>query len=132
VQKLIYTLVAAISLCVAATARGALLFDFNSGPQYTSLPLDLTVGGVTAHLSATGGGFSIQNTAQVIGMLPAGFTGLGMTPNSVFGADLAVGFPQTTLSDFSIMFAPQELACDSSATMSVTAYRNGVLVGTHP
>ena len=107
-----------------------MLFDFNSGPQYASLPLDLTVGGITADFSATGQGFSIQDTAQVIGVLPIGFSGLGLVPNSIYQADLLVSFPQETLTDFSIMVAPQELNTDSTATLRVTAYMNGVFVGT--
>src|ERR1019366_7940765 len=35
-----------------------------------------------------------------------------------------------TLTDFSILYAPEEYACDSSATMRVTAYLYGTLVGT--
>ena len=107
------------------------LFDFNSGPQFTSVPLDLTVNGITAHFSATGQGFSIQNTAQVIGVLPTGFSGLGLNPNSVFPADLLVSFPNEVATDFSIMVAPQELATDTTATLRVTAYMNNVFVGTN-
>ncbi len=44
-------------------------------------------------------------------------------------ADLIVDF-STPLTDFSILYAPEEYACDSSATMRVTAYLNGALVGT--
>lgn len=124
------TVLAVVILCVPVSGS-TVLFDFNSGPQFTSLPLDLTVGGVTAHLSATGSGFSIQNTAQVIGMLPLGFTGLGLTPNSVFGADLLVSFPGEVVTDFSIMVAPQELNTDSTATMRVSAFMNGLPVGTN-
>ena len=75
---------AVLVVCAPAIGRAApVLFDFNNAPQFAPLPLDLTVGGVTAHFSATGQGFSIQNTAQVIGLLPAGFSGLGINPNSV-------------------------------------------------
>jgi hypothetical protein len=42
-----------------------------------------------------------------------------------------VEFPQTLITDFSILVAPQELATDSTATMRVTAYRSGTLVGTN-
>ena len=56
-------------------AGGTVLFDFNSGPQFTSVPLDLTLDGSTAHFPTTDQGFSIQNTAQVIGMLLLGFSG---------------------------------------------------------
>ena len=122
--------VAVMALCTPAQA-GSALFDFNNAPQFAPLPLDLTVDGITAQFSATGQGFSIQDTAQVIGVLPAGFTGLGIVPSSVFPADLLVSFPQTVLTNFSIMFAPQDLNTDSSATMRVSAFMNGVLVGTN-
>lgn len=131
-MKTTYGIIAAMVVLSCGFARAAtILFDFNRGPQYSSLPLNLTVDGVTAHFSATGQGFSIQNTAQVIGVLPAGFSGLGLVPNSVYLADLLVSFPQRSVTDFSIMVAPQELATDSSATLRVTAYLNGVYVGTN-
>lgn len=107
----------------------SVLFDFNSAPVQTSLPVNLTVSGITAHLSATGSGFSIQQ-ANVLGFTPAGFDGLSIYPNSVFAADLLISFDQT-LSDFSIMYSPQELGCDDSATMRVTAYMDTTLVGTN-
>ena len=104
------------------------LFDFDNAPLSTSLPIDQSVSGITAHLSATGQGFSIQN-ANVMGFIPAGFSGRIIYPNSVYLADLIVNFDQT-LSDFSIMYACQELACDDAATMRVTAYMNTTVVGT--
>ncbi len=114
-------------LFVPTTSR-AVLFDFDNAPLYASLPIDLTVGGITAHLSATGQGFSVQR-ADVLGFTPVGFAGYCLYPNSVFAADLLVGF-SVPLSDFSIMFAPEEYGCDSSARMRVTAYMDGVFVGT--
>ncbi len=119
------------ALLTAQAAAAPVLFDFDNAAPHQSLPLDLTVGGVTAHLSATGQGFSIQDTVQVIGVLPVGFSGLGITPNGVFPADLIVSFPTTTLTDFSIKFAPQDLNTDSSATLRITASLNGTLVGTN-
>lgn len=119
----------AIGLCSPAPAQ-PVLFDFNSGPQFAPLPLVLTVGGVTAHFSATGQGFSIQDTAQVILVLPTGFSGLGLVPSSVSGSDLLVSFPQEVATALSIMVAPQELNTDSTATMRMTAYLNGIFVGT--
>src|SRR5262249_54074270 len=95
---------------------------------HSSLPLDLTVGGLTAHLAATGQGMSIQ-PANTMGFTPLGFGGLCLYPNSVFASDVQISF-STSLTDFSIMFAPQELACDDTATMRVTAYINSNLVGT--
>ena len=89
------------------------------------------MGGLTAHFSATGQGYSIQNTAQVIGVLPTGFSGLGIMPSSINSSDLVISFPQEIMTDFSIMVAPQELATDSTATLRVTAFMNGNLVGTN-
>jgi len=123
------TLVGSLALCTPALAQETVLFDFDSGPQYTSLPVNLTVGGLTAHLSATGQGFSIQS-ANAMGFTPAGFAGLCIYPNSVYAADLLVSFDKS-LTGFSIMYAPQELGCDDSATMRVTAYLDGILVGTN-
>lgn len=88
----------------------------------------MTVGGITAQFSATGQGFSIQS-ANTMGFTPVGFSGNCIYPSSVYGSDLQVGFSQP-LTNFSILYAPQKLACDSSATMRVTAYSNGALVGT--
>jgi hypothetical protein len=110
-------------------AQSPVLFDFDTGPVHVSLPLDYTVGGITAHLSATGQGYSIQ-PANTMGFTPAGFSGNCIYPNSVFSADLLVSF-SSSLTAFSIMFAPQELGCDDTATMRVTAYLNGVLLGTN-
>jgi hypothetical protein len=64
-----------------------------------------------------------------MGFTPVGFAGNCVYPNSVFAADLLVGF-STPLTSFSILYAPQELGCDDSATMRVTAYLGGALVGT--
>jgi hypothetical protein len=103
------------------------LFDFDNAPLYTSLPITLTSGGITAHLSATGQGYSIQN-ANVLGFTPAGFSGRIIYPNSIYLADLLIRFDHT-LTGFSIMYACQELGCDDAATMKVTAYMNGSYVG---
>ena len=128
-RSLRWALLAALALG-ATTARGSVLFDFNSGPLHASLPLDLTVGGITAHLSATGQGFSIQDPNTTILFTPTGFSGYCLSPNSVFASDLQVDFGSTTLSDFSILVAPQELNTNSTATMRVTGYLNGAFVAT--
>lgn len=109
-------------------ATSAQLFDFDSAPLRSSLPIDQTVGTLTAHFSATGQGFSIQY-ANTMGFTPAGFGGLCIYPNSVFQADLLISF-SSPLTAFSIMYAPQELGCDDSAIMRVTASMGGVLRGT--
>jgi hypothetical protein len=119
--------IGALAVVCAATAQ-PVLFNFDNAPVHTSLPIDLTVGGITAHLSATGQGFSIQ-PADTLGFTPAGFSGLCIYPNSVYGADLLVGYSRT-MTAFSIMFSPQELGCDDTATMRVTAYLNGAFAGT--
>jgi len=104
-----------------------ILFDFDNAPIYTSLPIYLTSGGITAHLSATGQGYSIQN-ANVLGFTPAGFSGRILYPNSIYLADFLVRFNQP-ITDFSIMYCCQELGCDDAATMKVTAFMNGSYVG---
>ena len=103
------------------------LFDFDNAPLYSSLPIYQTAGGITAHLSATGQGYSIQN-ANVLGFTPPGFAGHILYPNSIYASDIRIHFDQT-LTDFSIMYACQELGCDDAATMKVTAYMNGNYVG---
>lgn len=87
------------------------------------------MGGLTASFTATGQGFSIQ-AADVLGFTPAGFSGNCIYPDSIYPADLQVAFSQK-LSNFSIMYSPEEYGCDSSATMRVTADLNGVYVGTN-
>jgi hypothetical protein len=121
---------ALVLMCVAITPAEAqsVLFDFDSAPLFTPLPLDVSVGSLTAHLSATGEGYSIQR-ADTLGFTPAGFAGNSIYPSSVFAADLLVSFSEV-LTDFSIMFAPEEYACDSSATMRVTAYMGTTFVAT--
>ncbi len=111
-----------------APAPLAATFDFDNGPVSVSLPLSYTVDGLTATLSATGSGFSVQSLGS-IQIHPAGFYGICLYPNSVFAADLLVSFSQP-LTDFSILYSPQELGCDNSATMRVTAYMNGSFVAT--
>ncbi len=120
-------LAALVSASLPAVAV-AELFDFDSAPIHGPLPMNLTVGSITAQFSATGQGFSIQ-PANSLGFTPAGFAGLCIYPSSIYAADLLIRFTPT-LTDFSIMFAPEEYACDGTATMRVTAYLAGALVGT--
>jgi hypothetical protein len=117
----------AFTASLAPTVNTA-VFDFDTAPVHTSLPLDLFDNGLVAHLSATGGGYSIQ-PANTMGFMPHDFAGLCVYPNSVFAADLLVSFDKP-LSHFSILYSPQELGCDDSATMRVTAFAAGVQVGT--
>jgi hypothetical protein len=119
----------AVSSLVVPESALAVLFDFDSAPIHAPFPLDLTVDGITAHFSGTGQGYSIQS-ADVMGFTPAGFAGLCIYPSSVFAADLLVSF-STPLTDFSILFSPQELGCDDSATIRVTAFMDAASVGTN-
>ncbi len=112
-----------------ATAQTIVLFDFDAAPTYTPLPINVVSGGVTAHLAATGQGFSIQSSSSVP-VVPAGFSGHFIYPSSVYAADLLVMFSQTVTA-FSILYAPQELGCDDSARMRVTAFMNASYVGTN-
>lgn len=64
-----------------------------------------------------------------MGFTPAGFSGLCIYPSSIYASDLIITFSRP-LTEFSILYAPQELACDSSARMRVTAYLNGAEIGT--
>ena len=114
-------------ILLSPAGAGAQQFDFDSAPIHASLPIDLTVEGVTAHFSATGDGFAIQ-PANTMGFTPAGFGGLCIYPNGVFAADLLIGF-SVNVTGFSILYAPQELGCDDSALMRVTAYRDGLPIG---
>jgi len=112
---------------VSPVSAQTVLFDFDSAPLSTSLPIYQTSGAITAHLTATGSGYSVQN-ANVLGFTPAGFSGRIIYPNSIYLADLIVKFDHL-LTDFSVMYCCQELGCDDAATMKVTAFRNGALVG---
>ena len=123
-----YFILIAGLMCATATAQNV-LFDFDNAAAHTPLPTDVTSGPLTAHLSGTGQSFSIQQ-ADVLGFTPTGFSGNCIYPDSVFAADLLVGFSQP-LTDFSIMYAPEEYACDSSARMKVTAYMNGISIGSN-
>ena len=107
----------------------SVLFDFDNAPLQTSLPISQTAGGITAHLAATGQGYSIQE-ANVLGFTPPGFAGYILYPNSIYLSDLLISYDHV-LTDFSIMYACQELGCDDAATMRVNAYMNGNFVGTN-
>jgi hypothetical protein len=110
-----------------SSSAGASVIDFDSGPSNASLPLDYTADGVTAHFV---GGYYTLTPASYIYMTPAGFSGLCLMPSGVSKSDLEITFSQP-ISNFSIMFAPDELACDSSATIRGTAYLDGTYKGTH-
>ena len=93
------------------------------------MPLDQAAGGITAHLSATGDGYSIQ-PVWTVEIAPAGFSGLCLYPSSVFAADLLIAFDRW-LTDISMLYAPQELGCDDSATMKITASHGADEIGSN-
>jgi len=121
-------LLAGLCLPAGRAAAQTMLFDFDAAPMHSPLPVDVTVGGVTAHLSATGQGYSIQQ-AGVLGFTPVGFSGACIYPSSVFAADLLIGFSRA-VHYVSIMYAPEEYGCDFSAVMRIDGYANGAFVAT--
>ncbi len=123
-----FVILAATGLVAVCASAQSVLFDFDNAPARAPLPITLTVGGLTAVFSGTGQGYSIQ-AANALGFTPAGFAGNCVYPSSIYAADLLVSFSRT-ITNFSILYAPEEYACDSSATMRVTAYLDGAVVGT--
>ncbi len=108
--------------CVAGGARGA-LFDFNSaGPG--SAPGTQISDGIAATVQ---GAYYIQTTASTILYTPPGFSGYSLIPTGISTGDLTITF-DTTITDFSILLAPQELACDTSATLRATAYMGSTML----
>jgi flagellar hook capping protein FlgD/List-Bact-rpt repeat protein len=107
------------------SAPNCATFDFDNGSAGSSLPLDFTANGVGAHIE---GGYSVQ-PCGTLGIAPAGMSGLYLYPGSVFPSDLVITFA-SVLSDFSLLYAPVEIACDNSATIRTTGYLNHVFVAT--
>ncbi len=116
-----------LSLMSSPAAAQGLVFDFESTPTGTPLPIDATVGDVTAFFSGTGP-FSIQ-PASTPGVTPEGFSGNIIYPSNALPADLLVDF-SPAVQGVSIMYAPAEFGCDSTATMRMTGYRLGAQVAT--
>lgn len=110
------------------TLAQSILFDFNDAPLHAPLPVSITKGGITAKFTATGEGYSIQDNSAPV--FPVGFSGRDIYPSSVFLSDLLIKYDKL-LTDFSILYSCQELGCDDAATMRVTAYKNGIYVGTN-
>ncbi len=110
--------------CLSLVARASLI-DFNAAGEHTPLPIHQITDGITAHFT---GDYSVQ-LPTVSGVTPAGFTGLCLAPGNT-ATDLTITF-STPISYFSVLYAPQELACDSSATMRATAYMGSSLVGSN-
>lgn len=122
-------LILAALLAVPAGAQ-SVLFDFENAGAGSSLPISLTAAGLRADFWKTGlGGFYVQQPPNASLPTPAGFSGNCLIPTGISAADLHVAFSQPLI-DFAILYSPQELGCDASATMRVTAYLDGALVGT--
>jgi hypothetical protein len=122
---------AAIMLAATAPVAAAqpILFDFDGGPLHTPTPFDQTSGGLTAHFSDQFYGYSIQIPSQSLGVTPVGFSGYSLVPSSVFKCDLYIDF-STPLTEISMLYAPHELDCDSSATMRISVYSGPNFIGT--
>jgi len=127
-MKLLLPGVAVAILLHFKAQAGSVLFDFDNAPLHSPLPVTLTAGGITAEFLATGQGYSIQQ-ANTMGFTPPGFSGYCIYPSSVFAADLIINF-SIPITDFSILYSPNELGCDDSATMRVSAYMGTTLIGT--
>jgi PEP-CTERM motif len=126
-------LIVPLTLCLRDAEAQSVLFDFDSAPLHAPLPLDLTVGGITAHFSSSSAlyNYSIQRPSDVIGFTPTGFSGYAISPSTVYASDLLISFGSTLLTDVSIMYAPEEYATDSSCTMRISAYLGNSFVGTN-
>ena len=83
------TLVILAGFLVARAEAQSILFDFNNVPEFTPFPINVTVGGITAHLSGTGAGYSIQS-ATTAPVAPVGFSGNDIYPSSIYLSDLVI------------------------------------------
>ena len=117
-------------LCSSASGQ-SILFDFDNAPLHSPLPIDLTVGGITAHFSGNPSyyNYSVQR-ADALGFTPVGFYGYCIYPSTIYPCDLLVSF-SSTVTATSILYAPEEYATDSSCRMRITAYRGTTFVGTN-
>jgi hypothetical protein len=129
-KPMIAALAVALCFCVGETKARNVLFDFDNAPLHAPLPIDLTVGGITAHFSASPVyyNYSIQR-ADVLGFTPVGFAGYCVYPSQVYACDLLISFDRA-MTAASILYAPEEYATDSSCRMRITAYMGATFVGT--
>ena len=127
--KAVLLCIACFRFLVCEVTAQSVLFNFDTAPLYTPLPLYQTSGGITAHFTATGQGYSIQ-AANTMGFTPVGFAGNCIYPSSIYASDLLISF-DILLTDISIMYAPQELATDSSCTMKMSAYLGSTFVASN-
>jgi hypothetical protein len=112
-------------------AADIIVYNFDAAPLHSPLPLDQTVAGVTAHIASATAiyNYSVQQ-ANAPGSTPAGFAGSCISPNTINQSDLAISFSQL-VNSASILYAPDELATDSSCTMRITGYLGATYVGTN-
>ncbi|HEU5397169.1 MAG TPA: hypothetical protein VFV81_08370 [Verrucomicrobiae bacterium] len=111
-------------------------FSFDGASPGATTPLSLApdiipIGSAypTAEFTVSGTSYSIQS-ANVLGFTPGGFSGYCLYPDSIYASDLRMVFDRPVLS-VSLMYAPEEYACDSSCTMEIRAYSGTNLVGTN-
>lgn len=121
-------LVVALVACAVGAFGQRTLFNFDDAPVHTSLPVSVGADGITATLTATGQGFSIQPYGTV-GLSPVGMSGLYIYPNSVYAADLVATF-SVYVKSASIDYSPCQYGGDSSPRMRITAYNGAITVGT--
>jgi len=116
-RKLAHAILTLLILAAPVSA-GTVLFDFDNASPGSPLPIGLTVDGLTAQFSSSGGsGFSIQTLGTgTTNIMPTGFSGNCIFPSGISTSDLLISFSQT-ITDFSILYASGEYSNDTAATM---------------
>jgi hypothetical protein len=112
-----------------AARAGVVIFDFDGGPLNATTPLTQTSDGINAFFTASATGYSIQE-ANVIGFRPAGFSGFCLFPNSTSASDLLISFDKPLIG-VSLLYAPDEIATDTSCTMRITGFNGANSIGTN-
>ena len=73
-----WIVLAGVAMVTIPARAQSLLFDFENASAGSSLPLTLTVAGLSANFSSSGlGGFYIQQPRNAILYTPVGFSGNG-------------------------------------------------------
>ena len=128
--RLLFALTTILSFTCNAWAQ-LVVFDFDNAPRGTSLPVNVSSGGISALLSSSSDAYNYSvQAANVLGFTPVGFAGNCIYPNTINKSDLLVSF-DTQLTSISIMYAPEEYATDSSCTMRITAYLGLTEIGSN-
>jgi hypothetical protein len=105
----------------AVPARASVSFDFENVSAGTTLPMSVTVDGLTAQFTPGQYGYSIEDYDVVFGIAPVGFSGHCIYPRTVYQSDLTIGFDRL-LSGASILVADQEMNMGTAAVMQMRAY----------